>query len=113
MAEKIEYIKREDAKAKIREEWVKYMPMDFDLELCFVLAKLHDVPIADVVEREEHNKIVEMLNIKIAELSKRQTNKMISGYITTSTDYKPIEYVERKRGKWVKDNGRKGSVTWW
>ena len=49
-----DYIKREYAKAKIREEWVKYVPIsaDLDISLSFILAKLEDIPSADVVERK-------------------------------------------------------------
>ena len=49
-----DYIKREDAKAKSREEWVKYVPIsaDLDINLSFILAKLEDTPSADVVERK-------------------------------------------------------------
>lgn len=45
-----DYIDRQLAKKTIGDNWVKYVPMELDINLSFVLAKLDKLPPADVVE---------------------------------------------------------------
>lgn len=44
------YADIEQIKEVIRTEWVKYMPMDLDISLSFVLGKISEVPTIEVSE---------------------------------------------------------------
>ena len=44
------YANVEHIKKVIREEWVKYMPLDLDINLSFVLGKISEVPTIEVGE---------------------------------------------------------------
>lgn len=39
-----EYIKREELKEMLRREWKKYVPMELDPSLAFILAKVDELP---------------------------------------------------------------------
>lgn len=43
------YADIEQIKEVIRTEWVKYMPMEIDVSLSFVLGKISEVPTIDIV----------------------------------------------------------------
>ena len=47
------YADIEQIKEVIRTEWVKYMPMDLDVNLSFVLGKIAEVPTIDIVHCED------------------------------------------------------------
>lgn len=47
------YADIEQIKEVIRTEWVKYMPLDLDVNLSFVLGKIAEVPTIDIVHCEE------------------------------------------------------------
>ena len=44
------YADIEQIKEVIRSEWVKYIPMDLDINLSFVLGKISEVPTIEVSE---------------------------------------------------------------
>lgn len=43
------YADIEQIKKTIREEWVKYIPMEFDMNISFVLGKIAEVPTIEIV----------------------------------------------------------------
>ena len=43
------YADIEQIKKVIRDEWVKYIPMEFDMNISFVLGKIAEVPTIDIV----------------------------------------------------------------
>ena len=43
------YADIEQIKKVIREEWIKYIPMEFDMNISFVLGKIAEVPTMDIV----------------------------------------------------------------
>ena len=43
------YADIEQIKKTIRDEWVKYIPMEFDMNISFVLGKIAEVPTIDIV----------------------------------------------------------------
>ena len=43
------YADIEQIKKTIREEWIKYIPMEFDMNISFVLGKIAEVPTIEIV----------------------------------------------------------------
>lgn len=43
-----EYINREELKEMLRREWTKYVPMELDPSLAYVLAKIDELPSIDI-----------------------------------------------------------------
>lgn len=46
-------VKREDVKDMLTEEWTKYMPMELDINLSFVLDKINELPSVTPTEKRE------------------------------------------------------------
>lgn len=69
------YADIEQIKKTIREEWIKYIPMEFDMNIAFVLGKIAEVPTIEVVrckdcfhytQRTEHTGICDFWNAGVA-----------------------------------------------
>lgn len=43
-----EYISREELKEMLRREWTKYVPMELDPSIAYVLAKIDELPSIDI-----------------------------------------------------------------
>lgn len=120
------YADIEQIKEVIRSEWVKYIPMDLDINLSFVLGKISEVPTIEVEDAISRASVVSTgYNLKPVEdaISKAYLEQEIEKQIKTAEKDKPfywqvwnnaldkvVELIENapsvipkpKEGEWIK-----------
>ncbi len=99
------YIDLEDAKAKIREEWCKYVPMELDINLSFVLAKLSDLPTIEISEDTISRQAVKDYCLEKVDYFRKRIEQVRDQEITTYNHHdgikegiKKISYLNSELG---------------
>ena len=89
------YADIEQIKEVIRTEWVKYMPMDLDMNLSFVLGKISEVPTIEV--SEDAISKAYLLN----KINAYMTGSQQVEYMKSIIENAPSVIPKQKEGEWI------------